>query len=59
MYTHFNHLNSIRKAFHNVYPHLGNDHKKEIHQLLHQSIGHVNNIDPAFASYAEMFKEDF
>lgn len=59
MYTHFNHLNSIRKAFHNVYPHLGNDHKEEIHQLLHQSIGHVNNIDPSFAPYAEMFKEDF
>jgi hypothetical protein len=38
---------------------LQDHHKEEIHQLLHQSIGHINTIDPSFAPYAEMFKEDF
>jgi hypothetical protein len=59
MYDQFSHLSSIKKAYNNLYPHLGDDHKEEIHQLLHQAIGHVNNIDPSFAPYAEMFKEDF
>ncbi|MBY6035755.1 hypothetical protein KUV80_03790 [Fictibacillus nanhaiensis] len=59
MYVSYNHLSSIKKAYHNLYPHLESHHKEEINQLLHQSIGHVNNIDTTFAPYAEMFKEDF
>lgn len=59
MYSQFNHLDSIKKAFHNIQPHLEDSHKAEIQSVLHQSIGHVNNIDPSFAPYAELFKEEF
>ncbi|KZE66181.1 hypothetical protein AWM68_07355 [Fictibacillus phosphorivorans] len=59
MYTQYSHLDSIKKAFHNLQPHLADHHKEEIQNVLHQSIGHVNSIDPSFATYAEMFKEDF
>ncbi|MED1864422.1 hypothetical protein P4V41_13225 [Fictibacillus nanhaiensis] len=59
MYSQFSHLDSIRKAYQNIHPHLEDHHKAEIQNILHQSVGHVNNIDPAFATYAELFKEDF
>jgi len=59
MYSQFNHLDSIQKALQNLQPHLGDHHKAEIQSVLHQSIGHVNNIDPSFAAYAELFKEVF
>jgi hypothetical protein len=59
MYVQYSHLSSIQKAYHNLHPHLEDHHKKEIQQLLHQSIGHFNTIDPSFSPYAEMFKEDF
>jgi hypothetical protein len=59
MYIQFSHLDSIKKAFNNLHPHLGDHQKEEIQSMLHQSIGHINNVDPSFASYAEMFKEDF
>lgn len=59
MYTQFSHIESIKKAYHNLHPHLEDHHKDEIYKVLHQSIGHVNNIDPSFSPYAEMFKEDF
>ncbi|MBH0168051.1 MAG: hypothetical protein ACQET8_03225 [Bacillota bacterium] len=59
MYSQFNHLDSIQKALQNLQPHLEDHHKAEIQSLLHQSIGHVNNIDSSFAAYAELFKEEF
>ncbi|MBN3555546.1 hypothetical protein JYA63_14810 [Fictibacillus nanhaiensis] len=59
MYAQFSHLDSIQKALQNLQPHLEDHHKAEIQSVLHQSIGHVNNIDPSFAAYAELFKEEF
>lgn len=59
MYTQFSHLDSIQKALQNIQPHLEDHHKAEIQSVLHQSIGHANNIDPSFATYAELFKEDY
>jgi hypothetical protein len=59
MYSQFSHLESIQKALQNLQPHLEDHHKAEIQSVLHQSIGHVNNINPSFAPYAELLKEEF
>jgi hypothetical protein len=59
MYISYNHLNSIKKAYQNLNSHLVEYQKEEIRHVLHQSIGHINTIDPSFSPYAELFKEDF
>jgi hypothetical protein len=58
MYVSYNHLSAIQKAYLNVSQHVNDQYKDEMNQLLHLSIGHVNNIDPALSLYSEMFKED-